>query len=122
LFKVRILLDKDARGVAALGFSASGGHLAVVTLDNQHTVVVYDWRRRRVLSTGKGQMGDPPQVCGQEAFCCSWLAVLLRSPACKSVALLSNLHFIILPRRLSCIDNVNAAGVVNPAFDVSCCL
>ena len=30
--------------------------------DNQHTVYVYDWRKQRVLCSGKGQMGDPPQV------------------------------------------------------------
>ena len=34
-------------------------------MDNYHTVYVYDWRKSRELCSGRGQMGDPPQVSMQ---------------------------------------------------------
>lgn len=64
--QVRLKFDKDARGIVALGFNATGTRLVAVAMDNQHSVYVYDWRKQRVVHTGKGQMGDPPQVYGIE--------------------------------------------------------
>lgn len=57
--------DKEDRGFSALGFSPDGVYLTAVANDNSHTVYVYDWRRSRLVDSGKGQMGDPPQVRGQ---------------------------------------------------------
>ncbi|GLC69071.1 hypothetical protein PLESTF_000783800 [Pleodorina starrii] len=62
----RLSFMKEDRGFSALGFSHDGVHLAAVATDNAHTVYVYDWRRNRLESSGKGQMGDPPQVYGLE--------------------------------------------------------
>ncbi|KAJ9506292.1 hypothetical protein QJQ45_013870, partial [Haematococcus lacustris] len=62
----RLKFDKEARGITALAFSPTGTRLAAVATDNQHTVYVYDWRKARLLSSGKGQMGDPPQARGRE--------------------------------------------------------
>ena len=62
----RLEFDKEARGFCALGFSPSGTRLAAVAMDNYHTVYVYDWRKKRELCSGRGQMGDPPQVGGGE--------------------------------------------------------
>ena len=53
---------QDARGFCAMAFNPSGTRLAFVAMDNYHTVYVYDWRKKRELSSGRGQMGDPPQV------------------------------------------------------------
>lgn len=61
----RLELPKSARGVCALGFSPDGSLLTVVTMDNAHTVLVYDWRARRVVGQGRGHAGEPPQVCRQ---------------------------------------------------------
>lgn len=58
----RIKFQKEDRGIIALAFSPTGQRLVAVATDNQHTVYVYDWRKNRLLSSGKGQMGDPPQV------------------------------------------------------------
>lgn len=69
----RIQLAKDARGVCALAFSPGGRFLVVVTMDTSHTVLVHDWRARRVLSTGRGYAGEPTQVrrrsCGDAQVC-----------------------------------------------------
>ncbi|GFR42918.1 hypothetical protein Agub_g3918, partial [Astrephomene gubernaculifera] len=62
----RLAHRKEDRGFSALGFSADGAHLAAVANDNAHTVYVYDWRRGRMEGSGRGQMGDPPQVYGIE--------------------------------------------------------
>ena len=62
----RLPFDKDARGILALGFSPDGTKLVAVASDNGHTVYIYDWRRTRVLCSGRGCMGDPPQVYGVE--------------------------------------------------------
>ncbi|GAX82495.1 hypothetical protein CEUSTIGMA_g9922.t1 [Chlamydomonas eustigma] len=62
----RLKFDKEARGFCALGFNPSGTRLAAVAMDNYHSVYVYDWRKKRELSSGRGQMGDPPQVYGLE--------------------------------------------------------
>ncbi len=59
---VKIKFDKSDRGFTALAFSPDGTKLVAVATDNHHTVYVYDWRKQRKLSEGKGQMGDPPQV------------------------------------------------------------
>jgi hypothetical protein len=54
---------QSARMVVALGFSGGEGRrLVVVTGDNRHTVHVFDWRSRALLSTGVGQNGQPPAV------------------------------------------------------------
>jgi microtubule-associated protein-like 6 len=58
----KIQFDKDARGFCALAFNPSGTRLVAVAQDNYHSVYIYDWRKKRELSSGRGQMGDPPQV------------------------------------------------------------
>jgi microtubule-associated protein-like 6 len=58
----RIQLPKSARGVCALGFSPDGGLLTVVTMDNVHTVLVYDWKQKKSVSKARGFTGEPPQV------------------------------------------------------------
>lgn len=62
----KIQFGKDARGICALSFSPDGESLAVVTMDNQHSVYVYDWRTRKLTGEGKGYSGEPPQVFGAE--------------------------------------------------------
>lgn len=59
----KLQLDKEYRGIVALGFSPDGRLLAGVATDNSHTVTVWDWRAGwRVVGEGKGCMGEPPQV------------------------------------------------------------
>eukprot|EP00798_Chlamydomonas_sp_ICE-L_P030392 gene30392-35400_t len=60
----RQISSKEDAGFCALAFSPSGTRLACVAMDNYHSVYVYDWRKQRVLSNGRGQSGDPPQVYG----------------------------------------------------------
>ncbi|KAK3262979.1 hypothetical protein CYMTET_28194, partial [Cymbomonas tetramitiformis] len=60
----RLDFPYGARGVVAVSFSPDGGKLACVTTDNDHTIYVWDWRRRAVLNTLKGLKGTPPQVYG----------------------------------------------------------
>ena len=62
----KIPLTKESRSISALGFSADGKYLAVVTTDNMHTVYVYDWRARNSVGEGKGYNGEPPGVFGIE--------------------------------------------------------
>uniref|UniRef100_A0A383VWQ6 EML-like second beta-propeller domain-containing protein n=1 Tax=Tetradesmus obliquus TaxID=3088 RepID=A0A383VWQ6_TETOB len=63
----KLQLDKEMRGIMALGFSPSGSLLAGVATDNSHTVSVWDWRNGwRLVGEGKGCMGEPPQVFGLE--------------------------------------------------------
>eukprot|EP00955_Chlamydomonas_euryale_P020725 219624-Chlamydomonas_euryale.AAC.1 len=57
---------QEASGFCALAFGPSGTRLAAVATDTYHTVYVYDWRKRRELFSGRGNMGDPPQVYGLE--------------------------------------------------------
>lgn len=68
----RIEFDKEARGIIALGFSADGTKLAAVGSDNYHTVYVYDWRRQKCKSSGRGAMGKPPQVRDGGPGACDW--------------------------------------------------
>lgn len=71
----KIQLGKGDRGVLALGFSPDGTKLAAVVSDNAHTVYVFDWRTGAQLSSGRGCMGEPPQVgCWAEGdtACCDW--------------------------------------------------
>lgn len=49
-------------GIIALGFSPDGIHLTAVASDNAHSVYVYDWRRGKLVESGRGHNGDPPQV------------------------------------------------------------
>jgi microtubule-associated protein-like 6 len=59
----KLQLDKEMRGIVALGFSPDGSLLAGVATDNSHTVSVWDWRNGwRLMGEGKGCMGEPPQV------------------------------------------------------------
>ena len=60
---------QDARGFCALAFSPSGTRLVAVTMDNYHSVYVYDWRKKREIFSGRGTMGDPPQVRGTFRLC-----------------------------------------------------
>ncbi|KAK9809912.1 hypothetical protein WJX72_001539 [[Myrmecia] bisecta] len=62
----RIQFDKSDRGICALSFSPDGVLLVVVAMDNAHTLSIYDWRRNKLLSQGRGYMGEPPQVYGIE--------------------------------------------------------
>ncbi len=50
----------------ALGFSPCGTKLAAVVADNAHTVYVFDWRNGAELCSGRGCMGEPPQVGASE--------------------------------------------------------
>lgn len=59
---VRIQFDKEARGITAMAFSPDGTLLVAVATDNYHSLYIYDWRRQRLQGSGRGQMGDPPQV------------------------------------------------------------
>ncbi|MEW5311518.1 MAG: hypothetical protein WDW38_003227 [Sanguina aurantia] len=63
---VRIQFEKEARGITAMAFSPDGTLLVAVATDNYHSLYIYDWRRQRVQGSGRGQMGDPPQVYGIE--------------------------------------------------------
>ncbi|KAG2422675.1 hypothetical protein HXX76_015839 [Chlamydomonas incerta] len=57
---------KEDRGFCAMAFSPDGVYLTAVATDNSHTVYIIDWRRNKIDGSGKGQMGDPPQVYGVE--------------------------------------------------------
>lgn len=72
---------KEDRGFCALAFSPDGVFLTAVATDNSHTVYIIDWRRNKIDGSGKGQMGDPPQVRAAVCKCCKffprsvWLGV-----------------------------------------------
>jgi len=52
------------RMIVALGFSACGQRLTVVTGDNKHSLFVFDWKSKRCVFQGVGQTGAPPRVFG----------------------------------------------------------
>ena len=60
----RIQFAKEDRGIICLAFSPTGKWLVCVASDNQHTVYIYDWKVDRQVCSGKGMMGEPPQVRG----------------------------------------------------------
>lgn len=53
-----------ARGIQALAFSSSGAKLATISLDNSHTLTLWDWTRGQKLLERKSQPGAPPAVYG----------------------------------------------------------
>jgi len=52
------------RMIVALGFSACGQRLTVVTGDNKHSLFVFEWKSKRCIFQGVGQNGAPPRVFG----------------------------------------------------------
>nr|CAB3242507.1 echinoderm microtubule-associated protein-like 6 [Phallusia mammillata] len=51
---VSLLKDQHTHGVASVAFSNSGERLASVGLDGSNTLVVWDWKKGRMLATAKG--------------------------------------------------------------------
>ncbi|XP_029642851.1 echinoderm microtubule-associated protein-like 6 [Octopus sinensis] len=51
---VSILKGQHQRGICAVDFSCDGKKLASVGLDDDHTIVVWDWKRGEKLATAKG--------------------------------------------------------------------
>ncbi len=47
------------RGVQAACFSSSGTKLAVVCLDNPHTLYLWDWPKKQLLLERKTMPGGP---------------------------------------------------------------
>eukprot|EP00892_Ulva_mutabilis_P002986 jgi/Ulvmu1/12689/UM094_0047.1 len=61
----RMHVPEGSRGVYALAFSGGSGALLVAAAgDNRGTVSVFDWAAGRLVSTGPGYAGVPPQVFG----------------------------------------------------------
>ena len=52
-----VLEGVHRRGVSLLSFNGRGDLLASVGLDNDHTIVVYNWEQQRLLCTADGDMG-----------------------------------------------------------------
>jgi WD40 repeat protein len=61
-----LLHPPDSRGVFVCAFSGDGKLLATVTGDNRNTVRVYEWSSQRLVASGPGYQGVPPQVFGAE--------------------------------------------------------
>ncbi len=51
---ISVLKGHHTSGVCALAFSADGRRLASVGLDENHTVVVWDWQKGEVLAQTRG--------------------------------------------------------------------
>lgn len=61
----RVHVPEGSRGVHALAFSGGAGVLLVAAVgDNRNTVFVFDWASCRLVSSGPGYAGVPPQVFG----------------------------------------------------------
>jgi len=52
------------RGVGALAFTPDGKRLAAVCTDNNHTLYLWDWSRRKVLMERRTYNGTPPATYG----------------------------------------------------------
>ncbi|CAG9462117.1 unnamed protein product [Pedinophyceae sp. YPF-701] len=64
----RLRLPYGHRSVTAAAFSGGKGRwLTTVSTDNEHTVIVWDWKVGRRVCQGNGYKGHPPQVLG-----CIW--------------------------------------------------
>lgn len=50
--------------LSGLGFSPDGAQLTSCGCDLAHTVFVWDWRANKIVGSGKGKNGIPPQVYG----------------------------------------------------------
>ncbi|CAK8677759.1 unnamed protein product [Clavelina lepadiformis] len=51
---VSILKDQHTHGVACLSFSQSGEKLVSVGLDGHNTLIIWEWRKGRMVATAKG--------------------------------------------------------------------
>ncbi|GIL85815.1 hypothetical protein Vretimale_19546 [Volvox reticuliferus] len=61
----KLPMDRDYRGVQALAFSPDGSRLAAISLDNSHSLHIWDWTKRTQLcEPRKTQPGAPPAVYG----------------------------------------------------------
>ena len=63
---ITLTFSRGEQAVIALAFSIhdDGIRLATVSTDNAHTVSLWDWRVGKLLATGSGYNGQPPQVFG----------------------------------------------------------
>ena len=59
--------ERGSRGVVAVAFSPDARFVLSVASDNNHTVHVWDWRRRALLAAVPGFNGTPPQVTAHAA-------------------------------------------------------
>lgn len=64
LESLSILKGGHERGICAVSFSADGKRLASVGLDNNHSIVVWDWKKGEKLATTRGHKS--------KIFCISW--------------------------------------------------
>ena len=61
----RLHVPEGSRGVHALAFSGGAASLLTAVVgDNRNTVYVFDWASGRLVSSGPGYAGVPPQVFG----------------------------------------------------------
>jgi len=62
----RLSFPKEAHGICAIQFSPDARLLACVSMDVDHTLYVYDWRKNVCLFSGRSFKleGTPPQVFG----------------------------------------------------------
>lgn len=71
-----IAMPRRARGVCALGFTPGIGRLlTAVSMDDYHTVSVFDWKLGLKLCEGVGYKGIPHQVSAVTHQMCSDLSV-----------------------------------------------
>jgi hypothetical protein len=63
---LELVFGRGEQAIIALAFSIhdDGIRLATVSTDNAHTVSLWDWRVGKLLATGSGYNGQPPQVFG----------------------------------------------------------
>ncbi len=85
---VRLLAP--CRFITALAFSGDGNRLVIVTADNRHTVYVYLWRSKQLISQNVGYNGQPPSVRLR-----AWWRLL---PSCSGPQAHRKPHF------LSCVE------------------
>jgi microtubule-associated protein-like 6 len=58
----RVDYEEGMRAIVATAFSPDGRYLSAVATDNNHTIYVHDWQKGKLVFTGRGAVGEPPQV------------------------------------------------------------
>lgn len=58
----RIDYEEGMCAIVCAAFSPDGRYLAAVATDNNHTIFIHDWAKGNRVWTGRGAVGEPPQV------------------------------------------------------------
>ena len=52
--KISTISKMHERGILALGFSPDGSQLISVGMDNDHSLVLLDWKKGTTIASGRG--------------------------------------------------------------------